>query len=91
MDIEYIFVNYLLYFIYDFLGIIASIFLVLCHITNILLPECETTCYIGILPNAFVAIAFMLFFPTIWCIIPDVAYSKILGTAFGFATIFYNS
>ena len=47
--------------------------------------------YIGVIPIALVGLGFILFFTTIWTIIPDIVTDpKILGTAFGIGSIFYN-
>ena len=72
------------------LAIISSFFLLMCFALIVILPECEETCYIGVLPKIFVSIGYALFYPCSLCIIPDVVPKKIIGTAFGFSCVFYN-
>ena len=55
-----------------------------------LLPVCEETCYVGLLPIIMLSVSFAMFFPTIWAIIPDITPSRASGTAFGLSYSAYN-
>lgn len=55
------------------------------HLMNMFLPECEETCYIGIVPVVIEGIAFVIIYPLGFGMIPFVTGENLIGTGFGIA------
>jgi hypothetical protein len=64
----------------------ASLFLLIAHLMNMLLPECETACYTEVAPLVLVGIGYSIYAAALWGSIPYVVEAKTVGTAFGFCT-----
>lgn len=60
------------------------------HVLNMLLPECEETCLIGVVPVVLEGIAFTIIYPLGFGIIPFVTGEDLIGTGFGIAGAITN-
>ena len=71
--------------------ILATLFLLAAHILNMLLPECDSACYVTLVPLVFVGVGYSLYAAALWGSIPYVVEAKTIATAFGLCTAIQNT
>ena len=69
---------------------ISNILIITVHYLNMVFPECETTCYIGVIPLVLSGLSYSIFTATYWVIFPELVKPKMMGTAYGISATFYS-
>jgi len=67
----------------------AAFILMLAHILNMVIPDCDQ-CYSELAPLIFVGIGYSIYGAALWGSIPYVVEARTVGTAFGFVTAIQN-
>lgn len=70
---------------------LSSFLLMIAHMFNMLLPECEEACYSVLTPLILIGIAYSIYAAVLWGCIPYIVEARTVGTAFGLCTAIQNT
>jgi MFS family permease len=69
--------------------IIGSLFNVIAHVIELLLPDCDQ-CWESVVPLVMLGISYTTYAVVMWGSLPYMVEARLLGTAFGICTTFQN-